>query len=149
MPVGLRFVGIIFSGFGFVAGMLRFYFGIKPEFLEFKVFAVYSSYIETKVMETITTNLIEELTAFLLMTGLFLIAFSRERNERPEYEMLRLKSFYISAYLNFLFLVVSLFLTFGFAFVSVLMINLCMGLLIYIIVFRILRFRIESKKAAV
>jgi len=133
-------VGIIFFSMGLIIGMTRFYFGIKPEVLEIKVFAFYSSYLQTKFMQFISNNMIEELTGVFLISGLFLIAFSREKMEEAYINAIRLKSFFISAYLNFFFLLTSLFFTYGLAFVYMLMLNMGVSLLIYIIAFRILLF---------
>jgi hypothetical protein len=140
MPRSFRFVGIIFFSMGLIIGMTRFYFGIKPEVLEIKVFAFYSSYLQTKFMQFISNNMIEELTGVFLISGLFLIAFSREKMEEAYINAIRLKSFFISAYLNFFFLLTSLFFTYGLAFVYMLMLNMGVSLLIYIIAFRILLF---------
>lgn len=130
---------------GLVAGMTRFYFGNKPEILEIKVFAFYSSYLESKFMQIISNNMIEELTGFFLISGLFLFAFSREKRERTQVNEIRLKSFFISAYLNFFFLLISLFFTYGLAFVYMLMFYMGFGLLAYIITFRILVFLDHSR----
>jgi hypothetical protein len=138
-------VGIFFFILGVVLGFVRFYFGIKPEALEIQVFAFHSSYLESKFMQFISNNMIEELTGFFLISGLFLIAFSRERNEGASINAIRLKSFFISVYLNFLFLIISLFVTYGLAFVYMMMVNMGVGLLAYIIAFRILLFLNSSE----
>lgn len=140
MPRSFRFVGIFFFSLGLIIGMIRFYFGVKPEVLEIKVFAFYSSYLQTKFMQFISNNMIEELTGIFLISGLFLIAFSREKMEEAYINAIRLKSFFISAYLNFFFLLISLFFTYGLAFVYMLMFNMGVGLLTYIIAFRTLLF---------
>jgi len=141
MPRSFRFVGIIFFSLGLIIGIVRFYFGIKPEVLEIEVFAFCSSYLQTMFMQFISNNMIEEITGSFLISGLFLIAFSRERKEEAYLNTIRLKSFFISVYLNFLFLMVSLFVAYGLAFVYVLMFNMGVGLLAYIIAFRTLLFR--------
>lgn len=138
-------MGITFFSLGLIIGMIRFYFGIKPEVLEIEVFAFCSSYLQTMFMQFISNNMIEELTGVFLISGLFMIAFSRERKEGAKMNAIRLKSFFISAYLNFLFLIISLFVTYGLAFVYMLMLNMGVSLLIYIIAFRILLFRSRSK----
>lgn len=145
MPRNFRFVGIFFFSLGLIVGMARFYFGIKPEALEIKVFAFYSSYLQSKFMQFISNNMIEELTGFFMISGLFLIAFSRERKEEAYMDPIRLKSFFISAYLNFFFLLISLFFTYGVAFVYMLMLNMGVGLLAYIIAFRTLLFLNRSE----
>lgn len=138
MPRNFRFVGIIFFILGILIGIARFKYGFKPHSLDLKMFAIYSSYLESRYMEIIGNNSGEELTGFLLITGLFFIAFARERIEDDQMNFLRLKAFFISAYLNFSFLLVALLFTFGFAFVYMLMVNMGFFLSIYIISFRIL-----------
>jgi len=138
LPRSFRFVGILFFILGLILGVARFNYGFKPDLLDMKIFAFYSSYIETKYMEIIRNNMCEEFTGFFLIAGLFLIAFSREKDENEQKNKLRLKAFYIAAYVNFLFLLVSLFFTYGFAFVYMLMANMGISLFAYILAFRTL-----------
>jgi len=146
MPRNFRFVGIFFLIIGFIFGVARFKYGFKPNLLDFKMFAFYSSYIESKYMEIVKNNLGEELTGFFIVTGLFFIAFAREAEESEITKMLRLKAFFLAAYLNFFFLLIALFFTFGFAFVYALMVNMGFGLLAFIVSFRILRWLNQSKE---
>ena len=134
-------MGIIFFIGGVVAGISRFYLGVKPKILNMKAFAFYSYYIDEKYLEIIKNNYGEEITGFLLITGLFLFAFSREKNEKDEYCILRMKALAASFYLNFAFLIAALLFTYGFAFMYMLMFNMGFGLLAYITVFQILLFR--------
>jgi hypothetical protein len=138
LPRSFRFVGILFFILGLILGIARFKYGFKPDFLDMKMFAFYSSYLETKYMEIIRNNMGEEFTGFFLIAGLFLLAFSREKDENEQTDKLRLKAFYIAAYLNFLFLLVSLFFTYGIAFIYMLMANMGISLLAYILVFQTL-----------
>ena len=138
LPRNFRFVGIIFFITGLLLGVARFKYGFKPDSLNLKTFAFYSSYLESKYMEIIRNNMCEEFTGLFLISGLFMFAFSREKEEKGQFNALRLKSFFIAAYLNFLFLLISLFFTYGFAFVYMLMVNMGFGLLAYIVTFRIL-----------
>jgi len=146
MPRNFRFVGIFFLIIGFIFGVARFKYGFKPNLLDFKMFAFYSSYIESKYMEIVKNNLGEELTGFFIVTGLFFIAFAREAEESEITKILRLKAFFLAAYLNFFFLLIALFFTFGFAFVYALMVNMGFGLLAFIVSFRILRWLNQSKE---
>jgi hypothetical protein len=138
MPRNFRFVGIFFIVLGLIQGISRFYFGNKPDMLDMKMFALSSSYLDTKYMEVVRNNLSEEFTGFFLVAGLFLIAFSRDKKENEQKNKLRLRAFYLTAYLNFIFLLVSLFFTFGFAFIYMLIANMGISLLFYILVFRAL-----------
>ena len=145
MPRNFKFVGIIFFIAGVVAGISRFYLGIKPKLLNMNAFAFYSQYVEEKYLQVIKNNYGEEITGFLLITGLFLFAFSREKQEKEEYCFLRVKAMAASFYLNFAFLLAALLFTFGFAFVYMLMINMGFGLLAYIVVFQTLLFKNRRK----
>jgi hypothetical protein len=138
MPRNFRFVGIFFIVLGLILGISRFYFGNKPDMLDMKMFAFSSSYLDTKYMEIVRNNMSEEFTGFFIVAGLFLVAFSREKEENEQINMLRLRAFYITAYLNFLFLLVSLFFTFGFAFIYMLIANMGISLLLYTVIFRTL-----------
>jgi hypothetical protein len=144
LPRSFRFVGIFFFIIGLIIGIARFKFGLKPDFLDLKMFAFYSSYLETRYMEIIRNNMGEEFTGFFLIAGLFLIAFSREKDENEQKNELRLKAFFVAAWMNFLFLLVALFFTYGLAFIYMLMANMGISLLAYILVFRILLWQNRS-----
>lgn len=137
-------MGFLFFAGGLILGIARFRYSFKPDLLDMKMFAFSSSYLETKYMEIVKNNMSEEFTGFFMVVGLFLIAFSREKVENELKNRLRLKAFFITAYLDLLFLLVSLFFTFGFAFIIMLMANMVFSLLAYIIVFRCLLIKNRS-----
>lgn len=137
LPRSFRVLGYLFTFAGMILGIMRYYFGIKPDLFDQKVFALYSVYLKTKTLKIESNQLIEEIAGLLLIVGLVMIAFAREKNENDQVNLIRLKSFFISIYLNTLFLIVSLFFTFGLAFIYMMILNLASQLLIYIIVFRI------------
>ncbi len=140
LPQKFRTAGIVLVVIGIIWGYLRFWVGYKPDILSFKMFAVYSSYLETRYFKFVRNNLGEELTAFFLVVGTYFIAFAREKTETEVTRTLRVKSLFAAGYLNLLFLVASIWLTYGLAFVYMLMVNLLSWPLFYIVVFRILLF---------
>ena len=121
---------------GLIMAVLRFYYGIKPAILDFKVFAISSSFFQTKNFAIINNNFSEEITALLLLSGLFFIAFSREKTETLDVQNIRLKSLLYATILNSLLLIASLFFVFGLSFVKVLVANMFSTLILYIILFR-------------
>lgn len=147
MPRNFRFVGIFLLISGLIIGVARFRYMFKPDFLDIKLFAFYSEYIDSKYMEFIKNNMSEEITAFFILSGLFLIAFSKEKIESNIIDNLRLKAFFIAIYSNLAFLLAAIFFTFGFAFVYMLMANMVIILLVYTIAFRILLFKNRSLPA--
>lgn len=148
LPRGFRFAGLLFTGVGTILGIMRFYFGVKPDLLDQKVFAVYSVYLKTRTMKIESNQLIEELVGLLVILGLFMIAFAREKDETPQISSIRLKAFFISFYINAVFLISSIIFTFGLAFIYMTILNLVLPLSIYIIAFQILA-GIERKKVLI
>ena len=138
LPRNFRFLGILFFIIGLILGIARFKYGFKPDALDLDTFAVYSSYLETKFMQVVRNNFGEEIAGILMVVGLFLMAFAREKTENELTSRLRLKSFFIAAYINFAFLLAAFLFTFGMAFVYMLMLNMGMGLLVYTGAFRFL-----------
>ena len=148
LPGSFRFAGFIFTCAGTILGIMRFYFDFKPNLLDQKVYAVYSVYLKTRTMKVESNQLIEEIVGLLVILGLFMIAFAREKNETPQISAVRLKAFFISFYLNAVFLIFSILFTFGLAFIYMAILNLVLPLSLYVISFQILA-GIERKKVLV
>ncbi len=146
MPRGLRPVGIVFAGIGVILLFIRFYYGIKPEIFNMKMFAIFSSYLESKYFEVLKNQMIEEFGGILVLLGLFISAFTKEREEYEGLNALRLRSFFITIYINTVFLILAILFTFGFGFVYMMLLNLILWLIIYIITFRILIFLNRDKE---
>lgn len=138
LPAFFRLPGIILLAAGSVSGIMRFWFDIKPKFLQMKVFAVYSEYLGEKYMHFIKDNMSEELVGILLVSGAWMVALSRDRIETEEKAAARSRAFFISAYLQIIFLLFSLIFTFGIAFISMLMMYMILPPATFYVVFRIL-----------
>lgn len=82
-------------------------------------------------------------STLLVLTGLFLIAFSKEKIEDEQISQLRLDSLRWSIYLNYLILILSLIFTTGIDFIDILRINLWVPLVFFIIRFRWVLFRLN------
>jgi len=131
-------MGFIFTITGAILSIMRFYFNVKPDMFEQKAFAIYSVYLGTKTLRVVNNQLIDEIALVLFITGLFMVAFAREKIENPQVNSTRLKAFFISFYLNAAFLIAATMFTFGLAFMYMTVLNLALPLLLYIITFRIL-----------
>jgi hypothetical protein len=138
LPKGVRPLGFIFTAAGIILAVIRFYFGYKPEFLKRDVFAIYSHYLGSKFMQIIKNQLLEEIAGVLFMLGIFLIAFTREKDEDEKTNEFRLRSFFIAAYVNVIFVLISLLFTFGMAFMYMVMVNMAFWLIAYIISFQLM-----------
>ena len=148
LPRGFRFAGFVFTFAGAILGIMRFYFDFKPDVLDQKVYAVYSVYLKTRTMKIESNQLIEEIVGLLLIFGLFMIAFAREKDETPQVSAVRLKAFFISFYINTAFLIFSILFTYGLAFIYMTVLYFVLPLSVYIFAFQILA-GIERKKVLV
>ena len=141
MPNKLRIFGIIFFMAGIVLLILKYQFNLKPEFLNLKVFAIYSFYIEAKVFTVITHQMLGDLAGILLLSGMFVVSFTREKDESAEVDELRLKAFLVGAYVNLAYLLIAVLFFFGFGFVGALTLFMVVWLLAYLVTFRILLYK--------
>jgi|APIni6443716594_1056825.scaffolds.fasta_scaffold15535_2 hypothetical protein len=144
LPGGFKPFGYVFTGLGIVLIVIRFYYSIKPEFFNWHVFAFYSSYLETKWMHLIQNQMLEEIAGSLIISGSFMLAFTRENIENEHINMLRLKAFFISVYINTLISLLALFFIFGFGYFYFLIFNMESGILFYLVAFRIIMARTSS-----
>jgi hypothetical protein len=88
-------------------------------------------------MKAVQNNLGEEVTIFLIISGLFLFAFSREKVENEITHEIRYKSMIISFYLSFVFLMAANIFTFGFAFIYMLILYSGVPLMTFILLFQL------------
>lgn len=146
LPKGLRPLGIIFIVVGLFLLFLKYKFNYKPDFLNLKVFAFYSFYIEARSFTTITHQMIEDIAGILLLAGLFMVAFTREKVESEGLDALRLKAFVVTVYLNLLYLLASILFFFGFGFVGALTLFMVFWLAAYLVTFRILMYRNKKEE---
>jgi hypothetical protein len=92
LPAKAKYIGWALTVASAVFAYLYF-FGGRPEFFKVKVFALASLYLEKKFFAIIQTNLLDELAAVFFIVGWCLCAFSKEKDEREEYNTLRMKAF--------------------------------------------------------
>ena len=96
----------------------------------------HSEYLDEKYMKLVNNNLGEEITLLLVLSGLFLIAFAKEKSEDEMVRDIRYQSLIISFYLSFTFLLAATFFTYGFAFLYMLILFSAIPMASYIVIFR-------------
>jgi hypothetical protein len=131
---------------GIAAAFLIYILDFKPEFLDIKVFAVFSYYFDKKFFSVISNNAGEELVILLILIGLFLLSFSKLRNESDVSVLLRLKALLVSVYINTFILILSVVFIYGLGFLAFTIVNCFSLLLINTIVFRILLLKQKNQK---
>jgi len=140
-PRYFKIPGILFFAAGLAVTFVRFALEIKPDFLDFKVFAMYSQYIDTKYFKMVDNNFGEEAAILLILCGLFLFAFSKEKEESEFIEDLRYKAMAQSFVTGFVFLVGAVFFTYGLAFIYMLVLNIVVPLAGFIVLFQFYLYR--------
>jgi hypothetical protein len=103
------------------------------------VFAVFSSFMETKTFETFTTNFADELILLLLVCGLGFIVFSKEKVETKNLDSVRYQAISKAAVTNNIFLLFSILFVYGSGFIAVLVINLFSFSVLYLFIFYFLK----------
>jgi hypothetical protein len=120
------------------------YFTIDFRF-EFPVFALFSSYMETRFLTFFRTNFADELIMLTLISGFSLVAFSREKNEQHFFSSIRYKAMSKTAVLNTSFLVLSILFIYGSGFAGIVLINIFSPFIIYLVLFNFMKIK-ETKK---
>jgi len=136
LPNKSKFAGFAFLILGLALTYIRFSIGIKPEYLNQKVFSVYSSFLEKSYFTFTTNNIFEEICGLLVLFGLAIIAFSKEKQESEKVQEIRLYSFLYAVYANILLILFAFIFIYGLGFVSFAMLNIYLILILFIIIFR-------------
>jgi len=137
LPNRFRYVGFVFLSISFATGWLYF-FGGRPAIFEIPVFAVVTSYIETRWFVLAQTNILDEIAVITMLTGLIFVAFSREKSETNGVYLARIKSFIYGVY-GTVAICSAIYLTvFGWPAAVLLSAAFVFFLVIYIVLFRLL-----------
>lgn len=132
LPYKLKIYGWISVFAATTLTFLYFYYGIK---ISMPVFAVYSSYLETKLFAFFITNFTEELILLLYIAGFSLIVFSKEKNESGFLKLVRIKALTNMIKTVVIWWLFTVLFIFGNGFMVVLILNLVLPFIIYIFFF--------------
>lgn len=128
-----------------ILGIISLFIDIEPNFLDFKVFSVFSDNIfdskDGVFFDFIDDNIFNELLGIALIISSLLVAFSKEKEEDEYIIKIRLESLVWAVYINYIILFVSILIMHDFTFLRVMMINLFSTVIVFII-----KFHLELKK---
>ena len=130
LPYKCKWIGaaLIFSGL--VGLVFYLWFDFR---LILPVFAVFSSFLETKMFTTFRTNFADELILLTLLAGFFLSAFSKEKTESEILDKIRAKALSKAIFTNVAFLIFSILFIYGNGFLAILLLNLFSLFIFYMI----------------
>ncbi|HKK42485.1 MAG TPA: hypothetical protein VJ963_08760 [Bacteroidales bacterium] len=123
-----------------------YFWGGKPEFFNMKIFAAVTTYTKTRFFVISQTNVLDEISAILLITGIALISFSREKNEKMHFEALRIKAMINAVYFTIVFWILSFVFIYGMAIFIVSFLVFFVFLLTFNLLFRF--YLIRDKRVA-
>lgn len=117
-----------------------FYIGFDMRF-RVPVFAVMSSFAETRMFVTFRTNFADELILLLMVSGSVLSAFSKERKELRYYKLLRIRAVFLALLWNSILVFLSVLFIYGNGFLVVMTLNLFSLNILYQVFFYFLRLK--------
>jgi hypothetical protein len=135
LPRRLRPAGLLLFLAGTALAVARFRYFVKPAFLDTTTFAMRSTYLETKSFTLITNNLTDELAALLALTGLLLLAFSRETTEDSGVRARRLQAWMLTGWLHAGLVACAVLFLYGLAFTTALLAFLFTPFVSYVAIF--------------
>ena len=138
LPFKYKIIGIVLVTLSFLLSITYFLFEVR---IEWPVFAIVSTFLETKFFTFFKTNVIEEIIILLFLFGFSLIVFSQVKNEKKWVLNIRIKSLLYAVVAYLIWMVITTVFVFGSAYISVLFINLVIPFIIYLIVFYHLYFK--------
>lgn len=136
LPYPWKFPGLFLISAGFILAILYLWFDFR---FTMPVFAVFSSFVETKMFETFTTNFADDLIMLLFVCGFGFIVFSKEKVETQNLDSVRYKAISKAAVANNIFIIFSILFVYGSGFIAVLVLNLFSFSVFYLFIFYFLK----------
>lgn len=108
----------------------------KPEILNVNVFAIVSSYMDTNFFIITKTNLMDEIGVIFFLFGLFVLVFSKEKEEKQIFNDYRFKAFILSGKTTIFVWIISYLFFFGYVIFPISILAFPSFLIIYYSIFR-------------
>lgn len=149
-PNQFKLLGWILFTLGTVLAVLMVSLNLEPEFLDLKVFALASKpnfMGEAEFFSIHQNNMLSELVGLMLIAGLVIIAFSKEKTEDEFIAKLRLESLVWATYVNYIILALSIIFIYDEVFFWVMILNMFTILLFFLLRFNWILFRTKKQMA--
>lgn len=127
---------------GIVLAILSNFQGLR---IDAPVFAIVSSFLETRFFVSFKTNITDELTLLMLLGGALLVFCSADRNETEHSGLYRAKALYKAVLANSFFLLFSIVFTYGAGFFMVLILNTFSFFIFYSLIYAWIRRKAQRK----
>lgn len=138
LPNKLKYVGWIITIPAFVLMLLNLQYGFTFHFLDYAVKGLQKISFDNGLLFNIQfNNFTDEIGSLLLIIGLLLIAFSKEKDEDERISQLRLESLLWAVFINSVFIILSIILFYSELFLKIMAYNICTTLILFIIRFNL------------
>src|SRR6478735_3013418 len=127
IPSRFKFIGLVILIPSILLGIWWRFFEFEIGFLTIK-----SNRVGSSIFEGLNLNFTDEIALTGIITGLLLIAFSREKQEDEFINRIRLESLQWAVLVNYVLLIIAAFLVHGWSFIDVMMYNMLTVLIIFI-----------------
>lgn len=129
LPHRFRWAGLACLVAGMAALVIYQWFDFR---IMMPVFAVFSSFLQTKYFTVIQTNAADEIMLLLLLAGLFILSFTREKNESGDMDRIRARALALAFMTNTALLLFAVLFFYGNGFLGILFLNLFSPFIFYI-----------------
>jgi hypothetical protein len=148
LPHRCKIIGWIILIPSTIAGIILSVAGYEAEWLNSKVFALFSDppLGKSEFFTMISTNVTNTIVGSLFIIGALLVSFSKEKREDEFIANLRLSSLLWSVWVNYILLLLAFLFVYGTAFLNVMIYNMFTILIIFIVRFNYLFYK-SSKSA--
>jgi len=136
-PAYYKKIGWFLFVTGVILGLYYLIFESEPVFFDVRVFSIAKQSIMGKNAFFLFTenNILDELIGLLLIIGLLIIAFSKEKSEDEFISKIRLESLVWATYINYFILALSIIFVYDLMFFWILVFNMFTILVFFIIRF--------------
>lgn len=145
LPHRYKAIGWCIAVPSFVLIILYLYFDFAFPFLDYSSGRPDNFFKGATLFNMSTNNFTDEIAGILLIAGLLLVAFSREKVEDERILKLRLESLLWAVLINSVLMMLAIILIYGSVFLQVMVYNMCTPLIIFIARFNYLMY-MEKKK---
>ena len=130
LPHYWKIPGWILIAAGAVLSVIYIWFDFR---FTLPVFAIFSYYMEMKFLATFPTNFADELVLLTLLSGFFMVVFSKEKPEEDQLLHLKARAMFKALFYNTILLFAAILFVYGQGFIFFLVLNLFSVFILYLV----------------
>lgn len=147
LPHKYKILGWILFSLGLISGICLFLSGYESSILNIKVLSIYYEGIfdsESGFFKIVNNEVLDEIITIIIVTGGYILAFSKEKIEDEFIYKLRKDSLVWAMIFNYAILLFAVIFIYDMTFFHVLVLNMFTPLIFFIIRFNFLKLKLKS-----